>query len=71
MTRTILTYPHSRHLFSRNEFKPFVNKYFKDVKFLGCNSGNYFLSISVSNWNEVKDILFKSYRPLEIKEENK
>lgn len=60
---TILNYTHGRNLFIRNEFKPFVKKYFKDVEFLGFESGNWGPSISISNWDEVKDILPKSYQP--------
>ena len=64
---TTLVYIHTRNLFTRNEFKPFVKKYFRDVKFLGCESGNWEPSISVSNWEEVKDILPKYAKPNSIK----
>jgi len=65
--RTILIYTHSRNIFTRNEFKPFVKKYFNDVKFLGCESGNWLAMIEVSNYNEVKDSLPKYAKPIEIK----
>jgi len=48
MKKVILTYYHTRNLFSKNKFKPFVKKYFEDVKFLGTESGNYSPAISVS-----------------------
>lgn len=64
--KTILNYTHGRNLFTRNEFKPFVNKYFKDVQFLGFESGYWGPSISISNWDEVKDVLPKSYKPENI-----
>jgi len=63
---TILNYTHARNLFCGNKFHSFVFKYFKDVKFLGFESGNWGPSISVSNWDEVKDTLPKSYQPDEI-----
>lgn len=66
---TELTYIHTRNLFIRNEFKSFVNRYFKDVKFKGCSSGNWDPIIEISNWDEIKDILPKSYTPAKI--ENK
>jgi len=65
-----LTYTHTRNLFQKNEYKSFVAKYFKDVDFLGCECGNWNPSIKVSNWNEVKDSLPKSYQPIEVKEYN-
>ena len=61
---TTLTYTHTRNLFTRNEFKPFVKKYFKDVKFLGTESGNQDAKISVSNYDEVKNELPKYAKPL-------
>ena len=61
---TTLTYTHTRNLFTRNEFKPFVKKYFKDVKFLGTKSGNWDVKISVSNYDEVKNELPKYAKPL-------
>lgn len=64
--KTLLTYTHSRNLFTKNEFKPFVKKYFKDVRFEGFETGYWYPTISISNWNEVKDILPKSYIPIKI-----
>ena len=61
--KTTLNYYHGRSLFIGGEFKPFVKKYFKDVDFLGFDSGNWGPSISISNWDEVKDVLPKSYMP--------
>jgi len=61
--KTILTYTHTRNLFTKNKFKPFVKKYFKDVKFLGTKSGNWDAKISISNWDEVKNILPKYAKP--------
>ena len=55
--KTILTYKHTRNLFTKNEFKPFIKKYFKGVKFLGTESGNWGAKISISNWDEVKKTL--------------
>lgn len=59
----ILTYKHTRSLFIRNEFKPFVNKYFKNIRYLGTESGNWNPKIEISNWDKIKDILPKSYKP--------
>ncbi len=64
----ILVYRHGRNLFTKNEFKPFVKKYFKDVQFIGFASGNWYPSILISNWKEIKDTLPKSYQPLEVEE---
>jgi len=64
--RTTLTYTHSRNLFAKNEFKPFVKKYFKDVVFLGFECGYWGPSISISNWEDIKESLPKSYKPTEV-----
>ena len=64
--KTLLTYTHGRNLFKGSEFKSFVNKYFKDVKFEGFESGNWYPTISISNWDEVKNKLPKSYTPIKI-----
>ena len=65
-SNTILTYNHTKNLFSRNEFKPFVNKYFKDVKFLGTEYGNWNPQIVVSNWSEVKNTIPKYAKPFKV-----
>jgi len=65
-----LTYYHTRSLFTKNEFKPFVNKYFKNVRFVGAESGNNNPMIEVSNYNEVKDVLPKYAKPEKIEEIN-
>ena len=65
--KTTLTYTHTRNLFKGTEFKPFVRKYFKDVKFIGCDSGNWWPSIEISNWDGVKNTLPKYAIPREIK----
>lgn len=62
-----LTYTHGRDLFLKNQFKSFVSKYFKDVEFLGFECGNWNPSIKISNWNEIKNSLPKSYQPKEVK----
>jgi len=64
--KTTLIYTHSRNLFSGSDFKPFVNKYFKDVEFEGFEVGNWYPAITISNWEEVKNILPKSYMPCAI-----
>ena len=55
----VLTYPSTRNLFIKNEFKPFVNKYFKDVRFIGTECGKFDASIEVSNYEDVKNDLPK------------
>ncbi len=67
---TILTYTHTRDLFTKNEFKPFVKKYFKDVEFLGCETGNWYPQLKVSNYEDVKHQLPKSYLPIEAQQIN-
>ena len=69
--KTILTYTHGRNLFTGSNFKPFVNKYFKDVEFLGFESGNWEPSISISNWEEVKNELPKYAIPLKVEWDKK
>ena len=64
--KTILTYTHTRNLFIKTKFKPFVNKYFKDVRFLGCEYGNWEPSISISNWEEIKYQLPKYAIPAKV-----
>jgi len=65
--KTTLIYIHGRNLFNGPDFKPFVNKYFKDVEFEGFEVGNWYPSITISNWDEIKDILPRSYMPHAIK----
>ncbi|KKN13195.1 hypothetical protein LCGC14_1008930 [marine sediment metagenome] len=67
--KTYLTYIHGRNLFKGSEFKSFVHKYFKDVRFEGFESGYWYPQISISNWDEVKDILPKSYTPYKINQD--
>jgi len=57
----LLVYGRTRQLFAGSNFKPFVNKYFKDVEYLGAQDGQYgyHATISISNWQEVKGILPK------------
>lgn len=62
----VLTYPYTRSLFTKNEFKPFVNKYFKDVRFIGTECGNYDAAIEVSNYEDVKNDLPKYARPAKV-----
>ena len=63
---TKLTYGHCRNLFIRNNFKPFVYKYFENYKFKGFEYGYHYPSIEISNWEEIKDILPKYAIPLKI-----
>lgn len=65
--KTILTYHHTRNLFRKDSFLPFVRKYFKDVEYLGTESGNWSPKIGVSNWNEVRHELPKYAIPEQIK----
>lgn len=67
---TILTYRHTRNIFTKNVFKGFVKKYFKDVKFLGTESGNWGAKISVSNYDEVKNSLPKYAKPYSTESTN-
>lgn len=60
----ILLYYHARNLLSNNQWKPFIDNYFEQFKFLGFSSGSYYPEISISNWEEIKNNLPKSYKPL-------
>ena len=64
--KTRLNYCHSRNLFLHGNFKNFVHKYFKDVEFEGFEFGYYRPSIIISNWDEVKDKLPRSYMPMSV-----
>ena len=64
--KVILTYHHTRNLFWKDSFLPFVNKYFKDVKYLGTESGNWSPKIKVNNWDEVKYELPKYAIPVKV-----
>ncbi len=71
--RIYLTYNHSRNLFSGGSFKPFVRKYFEDVKFEGYGCGYWFPTISISGTVgnvKIKD-LPKSYQPDKIEGKKK
>ena len=59
----VLTYPHTRNLFVKDSFKPFVKKYFKDVRFIGTECGRFDAAIEVSNYEEVKNDLPKYALP--------
>lgn len=64
--KTELTYYHGRNVFIRNEWKPFINRYFKDIIFLGFDCGHYGPTIEITNWEEVKNNLPKSYQPIYV-----
>ena len=64
--KTILTYHHTRNLFHKDSFLPFVDKYFQNVEYLGTDSGNWSPKIRVSNWDEVKYELPKYAIPVKI-----
>jgi len=66
--RQYLTYNHSRNLFNGGSFKPFVKKYFEDVKFEGFGCGYWFPTISISGTvgNVRIKNLQKSYQPMKI-----
>jgi len=63
---TVLTYNHTRSLFRGTQFLPFVKNYFKNVGYLGTESGNWYPKIEVSNWDEVKHELPKYAIPVRI-----
>lgn len=67
----VLTYHHTRNLFRKDSFLPFVNKYFKDVEYLGTESGNWSPQIKVSNWDEVKQELPKYAIPVKVESDKK
>jgi len=64
--KIILTYHHTRNLFLKDSFLPFVKKYFKDVEYMGTESGNWSPRIKVNNWDEVKYELPKYAIPVKI-----
>ena len=69
--RIYLTYNYSRDIFNGGEFKPFVKKYFKNVKFEGFSCGHFYPTISISGTIgnvKIKD-LPKSYKPYKIESE--
>jgi hypothetical protein len=69
--RQYLTYDHSRNIFNKGEFRPFVREYFKDVKFEGFECGYWYPTISISGTIgniKIKN-LPKSYQPYKIETE--
>jgi len=62
----LLTYYHTRNLFAGSDFKKWVCKYFTGVEYMGTKSGNYSPSILVTNYEEVKKKLPKSYLPIQV-----
>ncbi len=62
----LLTYDHTRDLFTKNKFKDWVKKYFKNVRYMGSIPGNYNPRIEISNWEETKGKLPKSYQPYKV-----
>jgi len=65
MTKTQLTYNHTRNIFKGNEWKPGITKWFKNPRFAGTETGNWFPKLIIENWEEVKDKLPKTLRPIE------
>jgi len=65
--KTFLTYSRHRNIFLHDQYKSWIHKWFKDVRFEGFEYGYYHPTISISNWEEVKAILPKSYTPLKVK----
>ena len=63
---TKLKYTHCRDIMTKNIWKSWVKKCFKDVRFEGTEYGNWYPVISVSNWDDVKDQLPDSYKPIDI-----
>lgn len=70
MVTTKLEYRHTRNIMSCNEWKSWVSKWFKNVRFHGCEYGNHNPVISITNWDEVKDVLPKSYKPCKVLEQH-
>lgn len=68
MKKTILTYTHTRNIFQGNEFKSFVNRYFKNPRFEGSDSGGCNALLSVTNYDKVKGLLPKYAQPIKVEE---
>ena len=64
--KTVLTYTHTRNIFIKNKWKPFFTKNFKDLRFEGCEYGNWKPKVSLTNWDEIKDLIPKSYKPIKV-----
>lgn len=64
--KTILLYNHSRNIFKGSQWKSGITKWFENPKFEGCESGNFGAMLSVTNYEDVKDKLPKSLRPIQI-----
>jgi len=63
--KTTLIFAYTRDIFIGNEFKPGIKKWFKNPRFDGAE-GRLFARLTVENWEEVKDDLPKSYRPIQV-----
>ncbi len=64
--KTKLKYTHCRDIMTKNIFKSWVKKWFKDVRFEGNEYGNWYPVISISNWDDVKDQLPENHKPIDI-----
>ena len=64
--KTKLKYTHCRDIMTKNIFKKWIKKWFKDVRFEGTEYGNWYPVISISNWDDVKDQLPENHKPIDI-----
>lgn len=64
--RTELVYTHNKSIFLHGEWKAWVTKWFENPKFEGFESGFYNPHVSITNWEQIKDKLPKSYHPFKI-----
>lgn len=67
--KTTLIFAYTRDIFTGNSFKPGIKKWFKNPRFDGAE-GRLFARLTVENWEEVKEKLPKSYRPIHVAESN-
>ena len=62
----ILTYRYNRTVFSRNEFKPFIKKWFVNPVFKGSEDRVSYPKILVENWSEVKHTIPLKLKPIKV-----
>lgn len=65
---TELTFRHKQDIIymRKGGFKPHITKWFKDVELIGYIFEEYCPTISISNWDEVKDKLPSKLQPINV-----
>ena len=63
-----ITFNHSRDIFKKNEFQVWIKRSLKSARFEGCESGNYYPTISISTDDFLK---WKAHRMADEKQKSR